>query len=105
MRVLIALLVIFLATENTAGQSNSSSIYRFLEVTPTAGISALGGNHVGYLKGDYSLMHLNPAYLGSIDGMSVSGSYINFLGEANMGFQVLRLIKETGVHYPLGSVM
>lgn len=93
MRVLIALLVIFLTTENTAGQSNSSSIYRFLEVIPTARISALGGNHVGYLHGDYSEMHLNPAYLGLVDGMSASGSYINFLGEANMGFSSLKLDK------------
>jgi hypothetical protein len=53
----------------------------------------MGGNHVGYLKGDYSLMHLNPAYLGSIEEMSASGSYINFLGEANMGFSSLKLDK------------
>ncbi|MDZ7806073.1 MAG: type IX secretion system protein PorQ [Gracilimonas sp.] len=91
MRVLIALLMIFLATENTAAQSNSSSIYRFLEVAPTAGVSALGGNHIGYLNGDFSLMHLNPAYLGSDKGMAASGSYINFLGEANMAFTSLKL--------------
>lgn len=91
MRVLTALLVIFLATENTSAQSNSSSIYRFLEIAPTAGVSALGGNHVGYRHGDFSLMHLNPAYVGSDKGMAVSGSYINFLGEANMGFTSLKL--------------
>jgi hypothetical protein len=91
MRVFTAILVIFLATENTTGQSNSSSIYRFLEVTPTASVSGLGGNHVGYLYGDFSQMHLNPAYMGSDSGMAVSGSYINFLGEANMGFSSLKL--------------
>lgn len=86
--------MILLATENTAGQSNSSSIYRFLEITPTAGVSALGGSHVGYLHGNFSVMHLNPAYLGLENEMAVSGSYINFLGEANMGFSTLKLEEE-----------
>ena len=98
MRVLITILVIFLTTENTAGQSNSSSIYRFLEVSPTAGTSGLGGSHIGYFNGDYSLSHLNPAYIGSDEGLAVSGTYINFLGEANMGFSSLKFDnKEWGV--------
>lgn len=90
MRVSIAFLFIFLAVENTTAQSNSSSIYRFLEVTPAAGAASLGGNHVGYLNGDFSLMHLNPAYLGMTTDMGVSGSYINFLGEASLGFSSIK---------------
>lgn len=94
MRVLTTLLLIFLAMQNTAAQSKSSSIYRFLEVSPTAGVSALGGSHTGYLYGDFSLMHLNPAYLGLEKDMAISGSYINFLGEANMGFSSFKLEEE-----------
>lgn len=67
-------------------QSNTSSVFRFLEVTPNAYASGLGGNHTGLYKGDFSLLFLNPAYMNPETSGSVSASYINFLGDANMGF-------------------
>lgn len=86
MRVLLPFIMILAATQLTAAQSNTSSVFRFLEVAPTAQVAALGGNHVGLYNADFSLMHLNPAYLSTENSGSVSASYLNFLADANMGF-------------------
>lgn len=86
MRVLLPFLVIFAASQLATAQSNTSSIFRFLEVTPTAQSAGLGGNHVGLYNADFSLMQLNPAYLQADNSGSISGSYLNFLADANMGF-------------------
>ncbi|MEO1022084.1 MAG: type IX secretion system protein PorQ [Bacteroidota bacterium] len=67
-------------------QTNTSTIFRFLDITPTSRASALGGNHVGMFEGNFSLMHLNPAYLSPQDNRSVSASYVNYLADANFGF-------------------
>ncbi|HET8866181.1 MAG TPA: hypothetical protein VFM80_10835 [Gracilimonas sp.] len=41
---------------------------------------------MGLYNGDFSLMHINPALLNGNSSGAVSGSYINFLTDANMGF-------------------
>jgi hypothetical protein len=76
--------MIFLATQVTVAQSNTSSIFRFLDVTPTARTAGLGGNHVGLYDADFSLIHINPAYLSSANSGSISASYLNFFSDANM---------------------
>lgn len=86
MRLIVSVLIIFIGTELTVAQSNTSSIFRFLETTPTARSAGLGGNHVGMFDSDFSLMHINPAYLNASNSRSISASYINFLADANMGF-------------------
>jgi hypothetical protein len=78
--------MIFAASQSTAAQSNTSSVFRFLEVTPTARTAGLGGNHVGLYNADFSLTHLNPGYLNSSASGSISASYINLFADANMGF-------------------
>lgn len=84
MRKLLPLLMIFLTTQGTVAQSNTSSIFRFLDVTPTARTAGLGGNHVGLYDADFSLLHINPAYLSSANSGSISASYLNFFSDANM---------------------
>ena len=86
MRLLAASLMFVFATQGTVAQSNTSSVFRFLDITPTARSAGLGGNHVGLYNADFSLIHLNPAYLSSANSGSISASYINFLADANMGF-------------------
>lgn len=67
-------------------QSNVSTIFRFLDVTPNASSSALGGNHTGLYQGDYSSFHINPAYLfGAVNGQ-VSATFVNLLSDSKMGF-------------------
>jgi len=85
-RLILPFLILVLSTEFTAAQSNTSSIFRFLETTPNARSAGLGGNHVGTFNGDFSLMHLNPAFLNASSSKTISASYINFLADANMGF-------------------
>ena len=86
MRLIASFLILFISTELAVAQSNTSSVFRFLEVTPTARSAGLGGNHVGIFDADFSLMHVNPAYLNAENTGSISASYINFLADANMGF-------------------
>lgn len=86
MRLLISILIIFIASQEIQAQSNTSSVFRFLDITPTARTAGLGGNHVGLYNADFSLIHLNPAYLSAGSSGSISASYVNFLGDANMGF-------------------
>lgn len=86
MRLIFTCILFFVAAEITTAQTNTSSVFRFLEVTPTARTAGLGGNHTGLFNADFSLMHLNPAYLNADASGSVSVSYINLLGDANMGF-------------------
>lgn len=66
-------------------QSDGSTIFRFLDVTPTASASALGGNHTGLYDGDYSSFHINPAYLFGADNGQVSATFVNLLADSKMG--------------------
>ncbi|MTI87465.1 MAG: type IX secretion system protein PorQ [Balneolaceae bacterium] len=86
MRVLLTAISCFLLSYSASAQSNSSSVFRFLDLTPTARASAVGGNHVGLYGGGVSLFHLNPAYLQEEAVNTVSATYINYLADANFGF-------------------
>jgi len=67
-------------------QSDVSTIYRFLDVTPNASTAALGGAHSGLYEGDFSSYHINPAYLfGAVNGQ-VSATFVNLLADSKMGF-------------------
>lgn len=85
MRHLLSLLAVFILSVSAAAQSTSSNVYRFLEISHHARNSALGGNHVALFEGDFSQFYLNPAYLDSNSVGKVSATYMNFLGEANLG--------------------
>lgn len=78
--------MVFMTASSAFAQTNSSSVFRFLEIPPTARAAGLGGNHAGLYNADFSMLHVNPAYLNANNSGSVSASYINFLGDANMGF-------------------
>lgn len=86
MRFILSAFVVFWATTSAFAQTNTSSVFRFLEIPPTARAAGLGGNHTGLYNADFSMLHVNPAYLNANNSGSVSASYINFLGDANMGF-------------------
>ncbi|WP_428235564.1 type IX secretion system protein PorQ [Gracilimonas sp.] len=86
MRFLLPVLVFLVGAQGTVAQSNTSSVFRFLDVPPTARTAALGGNHAGLFNADFSLIHINPAYLNNDASGSISASYLNFFSDANMGF-------------------
>lgn len=86
MRSILPVLFVLAAVQHTTAQSNTSSVFRFLNISPTAQVAGLGGGHVGLYSGDFSLMHLNPAYLNPASSGSISASYVNLLSDANMGF-------------------
>lgn len=66
-------------------QSDNSTIFRFLDTTPNAAASALGGNHTGLFEGDYSSMHINPAFLYGAENGQISATFVNYLADSKMG--------------------
>lgn len=66
-------------------QSDVSTTFRFLDITPTANASALGGNHTGMFNGDYSSFNINPAYLFGATNGQVSATFVNLLADSRMG--------------------
>ncbi|MEX0607992.1 MAG: type IX secretion system protein PorQ [Balneolaceae bacterium] len=86
MRLVLSLFISILFCQSIVAQNNTSSIFRFLDVTPAANAAALGGNHVGLYSADFSLLNLNPAYLNADASGKISATYLNFFSDANMGF-------------------
>ena len=80
------LLLFLIISPNIFPQTTNNEVYRFLEVSPSARVSALGGNHVAIFNGTSSLMHLNPAYLDNSSTNIVSATFVNFLSDAKYGF-------------------
>ncbi|HAH51440.1 MAG TPA: hypothetical protein DCL80_09320 [Balneola sp.] len=78
--------IISLCSFSVSAQSEVSTIFRFLDVTPNAHASALGGNHTGLFEGDYSSYHINPAYLFGATNGQVSATFVNLLADSKMGF-------------------
>ncbi|MFY0684857.1 MAG: type IX secretion system protein PorQ [Balneola sp.] len=83
---LLLLSIFCLWTTSVFSQSDGSTIFRFLDVTPNASASALGGNHTGLYNGDFSSMNINPAYLFGAESNQVSATFVNLLADSKMGF-------------------
>ncbi|MFV1883854.1 MAG: type IX secretion system protein PorQ [Balneola sp.] len=85
-RNISCLLILFFSSELALGQTNNSSIFRFLDITPSAKSAALGGNHVGLFDANYSLFYLNPAYLTPTSSKNISATFVNYLADSRIGF-------------------
>ena len=78
--------LLFLGTLPLCAQTSNSTIFRFLETTPSAKAAALGGNHVALFGENSELFYLNPAYLTNESSRNVSATFINYLSDSRMGF-------------------
>lgn len=78
--------IILLSSSIATAQTNNSSIFRFLEITPSARAAALGGNHVGLFDAHSSLFYLNPAYLSPSSSKNISATFVNYLSDTRIGF-------------------
>ncbi len=81
----VFILSLMLVTYSEA-QTSSSSIFRFLEISPSARTSGLGGNHVALFEPSVSEFYLNPAYLNQGSSKSVSATFVNYLADSRSGF-------------------
>lgn len=80
-------LFLIYSTLAISGQAQTgNTIYRFLEVVPSAQAAALGGNHVALFNNQASHFYLNPAYLTPESSQSVSATFVNYLADARYGF-------------------
>ncbi len=84
-KTLLLFSLFLLAALSVNGQSDNTTIFRFLDGTPNAASSALGGNHTGLFDGDYSSLHINPAYLFGAENGQVSATFVNYLADSKMG--------------------
>lgn len=82
----ICLLIISLISISGYSQTNNSTIFRFLDITPSAEAAALGGNHVGMFEPNSSLLFLNPAYLTPSLSGTISATFVNYLSDSKIGF-------------------
>ncbi len=83
---LLVLICLFSASSIVWAQSSISSVYRFLQVTPTADMAAQGGNHVGLYDADSGILFLNPAYLSESSQHHIHATFVNYLADARYGF-------------------
>ncbi|MBO6793021.1 MAG: type IX secretion system protein PorQ [Balneolaceae bacterium] len=83
---LIVLICFFFVTPDLLAQSNTSSVYRFLQVTPSAKVAAQGGNHVGLFDANSGVLFLNPAYLDESSQHHINATFVNYLADARYGF-------------------
>lgn len=68
-------------------QIGGESTYQFLELTNSARIAALGGNHVAIFDTtDLNLPYHNPAALHQAMGNKVLVNYVNYLADINYGY-------------------
>ena len=83
---LLAVICLFSTSSIVCAQSSITSVYRFLQVTPTADLAAQGGNHVGLYDADSGILFLNPAYLSESSQHHVNATFVNYLADARYGF-------------------
>ncbi|GAB5410745.1 MAG: hypothetical protein BalsKO_31100 [Balneolaceae bacterium] len=79
-------MILLFTSPSAFAQTNNSAIFRFLEITPSAKATALGGNHVGIFNANSSLLYLNPAYLTPASSKLVSATFVNYLSDSRIGF-------------------
>ena len=70
---------------NVQAQTGNSTIFRFLEVTPSARLAALGGNHTGIFNPQADAFYINPAFLQPHHSKEVSATFVNQLYDVRMG--------------------
>lgn len=85
-RAQFCFLILLFGATSVSAQTNNSSIFRFLDITPSAKAAALGGNHVGLFDANSSLLYLNPAYLTPESSKNVSATFVNYLSDSRIGF-------------------
>ncbi len=83
---ILCLLILFFCSDIVSAQTNNSSIFRFLDITPSAKLAGLGGNHVGLFEANSSVFYLNPAYLTPATSKNVSATFVNYLADSRIGF-------------------
>jgi hypothetical protein len=79
------LIWLFSTTQLLNAQNNSDTVYRFLDISPDARISGLGGTQTALIDGDFSMFVLNPAYLFPNHSGYISATYMNHIGDVNYG--------------------
>ncbi len=83
-REVIILLLSFSLT-NIYSQTGGDNVYEFLNLSPNAYISSLGGFNISTFSNDPSMATFNPALSGPLGHGSLSLNYVNYFAGINYG--------------------
>lgn len=79
-------LFVFANTFSAKAQLGGSTSFQFLNLIPSARLTALGGDNVSLYDKDANLTLANPAFLDSTMDGDISLNYINYISDINYGF-------------------
>lgn len=81
-------LIVFLVSASSPlfSQIGGNATYKFLNVTSSAKIAALGGYALAVEEGDLEQVYFNPSLLSESKSKDVSLSYVDYLSDINYGF-------------------
>ncbi len=85
MRKMSVIILFSLSLANIYPQTGGDNVYEFLNLSPNAYISSLGGFHVSAIGNDPSLSFLNPALTGPQSHKNMALNYINYFAGINYG--------------------
>ena len=80
----LILLLLFSLT-NIHSQTGGDNVYEFLNLSPNAYISSLGGFNISTFSYDPSLATFNPALSGPLSHSHLSLNYVNYIAGINYG--------------------
>ncbi|MEE4213496.1 MAG: type IX secretion system protein PorQ [Bacteroidales bacterium] len=85
MKKVILILILSYCIIDANAQTGGDNVYEFLNLSPNAYMSSLGGFNVSSLSNDPSVAMFNPALAGSKSHGSLALSYLNYFAGINYG--------------------
>ncbi len=86
-KLFLLISLIFLGGLTTAtSQLGGSASFKFLDLTPSARLNALGGSNVSMYDKDVNMMLANPSFLDSTMDGAISLNYLNYIADVNYGY-------------------
>ncbi|MBS0011115.1 MAG: type IX secretion system protein PorQ [Bacteroidales bacterium] len=81
------MLILLLASglANLYSQTGGDKVYEFLNLSPNAYVSALGGLNISTFSNDPSMALFNPALSGPLSSGTLSMNYVNYIAGINYG--------------------
>lgn len=85
MRREVIILLLSFSLTNIHSQTGGDNVYEFLNLSPNAYISSLGGFNISTFSNDPSLAMFNPALSGPLSHSNLSLNYVNYIAGINYG--------------------
>lgn len=84
-KAFLALVLTWVGTMTAVGQTESTSVFNFLNLPTSAHAMALGGTNVSLPDDDASLLFQNPALMSNVSDRSMSFSFLTYMQGCKVG--------------------